>query len=184
MVTLWITSPRGHVYEVLFTFTNGGGWSSQASATIIGVITAWSSLLGYDSSVHMTENAKDASRTIPYSLLTAFGTNAILAFVACITMIFCAGNLEKDLANPNLIPFVIVFQNSTKSKAATVIMIVPILLTVWSALISQVATASRQLWSFARDGGIPFAKHLAPVSASDVLYASNILGQETLIPAY
>ena len=54
VVTLWVTSPRGNTSEVLFTFTNGGGWSSGGVATLVGVITAWSSLMGYDSSVHMS----------------------------------------------------------------------------------------------------------------------------------
>lgn len=191
LVTLWVTSPRGRAEDVLFTFTNGGGWSSAGVATLIGLITAWSSILGYDSSVHMTlvslsmrsethaneirsENAKDASRTIPSSLMTAFVVNALLAFAMVITMVFCAGDLEQDLADPNLTPvcelrgtcdrclahvlsailtvlkFIIIFLNSTRSRAATVVMTLPLLLTGLSALIGQVATASRQLWSFAR----------------------------------
>lgn len=95
--------------------------------------------------------------------MTSFVVNALLAFVAGVTMIFCAGNIEDDLANPNLTPFIVIFYNSTESKAGTVLMTFPIILTACSALISQVATASRQLWSFARDGGVPWSTHLAPV---------------------
>lgn len=54
VVTLWTTSPRGKASEVLFTFTNGGGWSNAAGATLVGILTAWSVFVGYDSSVHMS----------------------------------------------------------------------------------------------------------------------------------
>ena len=85
-----------------------------------------------------------------------------MAFIAAVTMIFCLGNVDEVLAAPS--PFVEVFLNSTGSKAGTVILIVPIILAFCSALISEVATASRQLWSFARDGGLPGGHILEPVS--------------------
>ena len=182
VVTLWVTSPRGKASEVLFTFTDGGGWGSAAGASLVGVLTAWSVFVGYDCSVHMStfdhiyicvflrmlilcvaENAKDASRTIPYSLFTAFGTNAILAFIMAITLIFCVGDVNQVIAETSLTPFVVIFYNSTKSRAGTVIMVLPVIITFWAALVSQLATASRQLWAFARDGGVPWAHSLAPV---------------------
>lgn len=182
VVTLWVTSPRGNAHEVLFTFTDGGKWGSAATATLVGVLTAWSVFVGYDCSVHMStfghvamsvvlqmlilcvaENAKDASRTIPYSLFTAFGTNAILAFVMAITLIFCVGDVDAVLAESSITPFVVIFYNSTQSKAGTVLMVLPVIITFWAALVSQLATASRQLWAFARDGGVPYSHLLAPV---------------------
>ena len=183
VVTLWVTSPRGKVSDVLFTFTDGGMWGSLGGATLVGVLTAWSVFVGYDSSVHMStwdhvvsfrllipwvaENAKDASWTIPYSIFTAFGTNAIIAFIMAITLIFCVGDVNQVTAETSLTPFVVIFLNSTKSRAGTVVMVVPVILTFWSALVSQLATASRQLWAFARDGGIPWAHLLAPVRTGD-----------------
>lgn len=95
--------------------------------------------------------------------MTAFGTNAILAFIMAITLIFCVGDVAAVTAETSLTPFVVIFYNSTKSKAGTVVMVLPVILTFWAALVSQLATASRQLWAFARDGGIPWAPYLAPV---------------------
>ena len=114
--------------------------------------------------MHPAENAKDASKTIPVSLLTAFGTNAVLAFIMAVTLIFCVGDVEAVTAETSLTPFVVIFYNSTKSKAGTVIMVLPVILTFWSALVSQLATASRQLWAFARDRGVPFSNTIAYVS--------------------
>ncbi|KAK5720358.1 hypothetical protein LTR17_015075 [Elasticomyces elasticus] len=120
IVTLWVTSPRANARDVLLTFSNGGGWSSEGAATLIGVLTPLSALCGYDSSVHMTENARDASKTVPLSLLTSFACNGILAFTTVITMIFCLGDQDEVLSNPLQTPFLIVFTKSTKSKGAAV----------------------------------------------------------------
>ncbi|KAK5696056.1 hypothetical protein LTR97_008476 [Elasticomyces elasticus] len=168
IVTLWVTSPRANARDVLLTFSNGGGWSSEGAATLIGVLTPLSALCGYDSSVHMTENARDASKTVPLSLLTSFACNGILAFTTVITMIFCLGDQEEVLSNPLQTPFLIVFTNSTKSKGAAVALTVPIIVCFMSALINEVATASRQLWSFSRDGGVPLAAYLANVHDAEV----------------
>ncbi|KAK4929217.1 hypothetical protein LTR49_004114 [Elasticomyces elasticus] len=54
IVTLWVTSPRANARDVLLTFSNEGGWSSEGAATLIGVLTPLSALCGYDSSVHMS----------------------------------------------------------------------------------------------------------------------------------
>lgn len=54
IVTLWVTSPRAPADEVLFTFANGGQWPNAGIATLIGVLAPWSSVFGYDSSVHMS----------------------------------------------------------------------------------------------------------------------------------
>ena len=54
VVVLWVTSPIGDARDVLLTFNNGGGWVSEGGATLIGVLTACSGLLGYDSAVHMS----------------------------------------------------------------------------------------------------------------------------------
>lgn len=55
VTVLWVTSPIGSAKDVLLTFNNGGGWSSPGGASLIGVLTACSGLLGYDSAVHMSE---------------------------------------------------------------------------------------------------------------------------------
>lgn len=54
VVTLWVTSPRGNTQDVIFGFINPGGWPNSGVAALIGVLTPWSGLVGYDSSVHMS----------------------------------------------------------------------------------------------------------------------------------
>ena len=113
----------------------------------------------------MAEEIKDASYVLPRAMMWTAAINGTLGFAMLVTFCFCLGNIEDILANPDIMPFVQVFFNATKSKAGTsVLMTVFITLTV-CACISQLASASRQMFAFARDNGLPFSKFLARVSS-------------------
>ena len=72
-----------------------------------------------------------------------------------ITISFTLGSVEDILATPTGYPFIAVFYNVTGSLTGASVMTAIIIVTLVSASIAQLATASRQTWSFARDGGIP-----------------------------
>ena len=54
------------------------------------------------------------------------------------------------------------FYNATKSLAATNVMTAIMIINLTASAIAVLATASRQLWAFARNKGLPFSKFLAP----------------------
>ena len=90
--------------------------------------------------------------------------NAILGFIMVLTLCFTMGDATSILETDTLFPFIQIFYNTTQSYAATNVMVTILIVTLTSSAISEVATASRQLWSFARDGGVPFAAFLQRVS--------------------
>jgi hypothetical protein len=96
----------------------------------------------------------------PWSLISSYLVNAAMGFVAGVTVIFCAGNLNEVLRNGIQAPFVTIFYNPTKSKAGTILMLVPIIMGFMSLQISETATACRQIGAFARDDGLPFSHKL------------------------
>jgi choline transport protein len=55
------------------------------------------------------------------------------------------------------------FYNATQNLAASDFMTSVLLLIVAASGIASLAAASRQLWAFARSGGVPFSKFFAPV---------------------
>jgi choline transport protein len=81
--------------------------------------------------------------------------NAVMLLVVGITFIFCLGDLDSVLNTPTGQPMIQVFYNATQSVAGTSIMVivVVIIIILLSACVGQVATSSRQIWSFARDKG-------------------------------
>ncbi len=108
---------------------------------------------GYDCTVHMSEEVQDASLTVPRVVMYAVASNAVMLLIVGITYIFCLGDLESVLNTPTYQPVIQVFYNATKSKAGTTVMVSVLIIIFVSACVGQVATASRQMWSFARDRG-------------------------------
>ncbi|KAL8787759.1 MAG: hypothetical protein Q9195_007628 [Heterodermia aff. obscurata] len=113
-------------------------------------------------------------------LATAIG-NGILGFVMLITICFCLGNLEDVLSTPTGYPFIQVgnhieptvlttllnntqvFYNATRSNGGATTMTCILVIMSFFGAVTNMATASRQLWSFARDQGVPFNNLLAKI---------------------
>ena len=81
------------------------------------------------------------------------------SFTLCFTITDPAAILDTATGYP----FIQLFYNVTKSHTGTNIMSAIIVITLVCAVISEVATASRQIWSFARDKGLPFSPFLSKV---------------------
>ena len=108
---------------------------------------------GYDCLVHMAEEVRDASITIPRVIVSAVAVNAAMLWMVGFTYVFCLAGDYSVLDTPTYQPFVQVFYNTTRSYAGATVMVIVVMIPLFAAAIGQVATASRQLWSFARDRG-------------------------------
>lgn len=93
----------------------------------------------------------------------AISINGFFGFVMVITFAFTLGNPGEILETETGYPFIQAFFNGTKSHIGTSIMVSVIVVNVTSSCISTLATVSRQLWSFARDGGLPFSGFIRQV---------------------
>lgn len=163
-IPMWVLAPRAHAKDVLLTFSNNGGWPSLGLSAMIGLTTPITALIGYDCSVHMSEELQDASITMPRAIMWTVGPNAAFGFLMAITMIFTLGDATEILATTTGQPFIQVFYNGTRSLVATNFMVAIVVVCLTSCCISEVATASRQLWSFSRDNGLPFSGFISHVS--------------------
>lgn len=107
----------------------------------------------------MSEETNDASRTIPLVVTSSVALNAVMLLVVGITFIFCLGDLDSVLNTRTGQPAIQVFYNATQSVVGTSFMVAIIIIILLSACVGQVATSSRQMWSFARDKGRPHELH-------------------------
>ncbi|KAH8433215.1 uncharacterized protein LDX57_010849 [Aspergillus melleus] len=164
IIPLWALAPISDAKTVFTKFSNSGEWNSDGTATLVGLVTAITAMIGYDCTVHMSEEVRDASSTLPKAIMSALALNGSMAFLVLITLCFTMGNVDDILETDTGYPFIQVFYNVTKSYPATNAMTSIVTLTIMSSVITEVATASRQLWSFARDGGIPCAKFFSHVT--------------------
>jgi len=90
--------------------------------------------------------------------------NVILVFIVVVTLCFTLGDATSVLESPTGYPFIQVFYNATQSYAGTNVMTAIIIVMLSACAVSEVAAASRQIWSFARDAGLPGHSWLSKVS--------------------
>ena len=109
------------------------------------------------------EEIKDASRVTPKAIMSAICLNGCLGFIVVVTYCFALGDITELLTPATGYPFIQVFYNVTQSYTGATLLTSVLIVTITSACISNLATASRQLWSFSRDRGMPFSSTLAYV---------------------
>lgn len=174
-----VMAPRSDS-SVLTTFSSNG-WSSPGVASLVGISAAIGDVIGADSSVHLAEELKNASWILPRSMIATALMNYVLGFITIsivshknmedtrlanlyiVTLVLCLGNLDDAVNSPTGQPYVEVILNATRSTSATIALITLVLILLISCAVNTVTTSSRQLWSFARDGGPPCSAWLARV---------------------
>ncbi|KAK5717330.1 hypothetical protein LTR15_009223 [Elasticomyces elasticus] len=164
IIILWTLAPRNNGHDAFLKLNNGGGWSSDGLSFMVGLYPLTLCLLGFDSQVHMSEETESASRSLPRSIMWSTYLNACLGFIMVVTLIFTLGDLDDLVASPTGWPFLQLFYNTTKSYAGTDVMALLLILPLTGSVIACVATASRQIWAFARDNGVPFSSTIAHIS--------------------
>ncbi|KAK5107184.1 hypothetical protein LTR62_001656 [Meristemomyces frigidus] len=159
IIILWTLAPRNNAHDAFLQIHNGGGWNSAGLSFMVGLYPLTVSLNGFDSQVHMSEETQDAHRAMPQSIMWSTYVNGFLGLIMpdcqAVTLIFTMGDLDAILQTRTGYPFIQIFYNVTKSKVGTTLMTVIIILPLIGSVIACIATASRQIWSFARDEGIP-----------------------------
>lgn len=163
LVVLWVMGPKGDTHAVFTTFNDYGGWNNNGAATLSGLVAVVLPLLGADAAVHMSEELRDASRTLPRSMIWTTLINGSTGWVMLITFCCVLGSIDDALASPTKQAYLYVFYNSTKSVAGASVMGALVITMAVFCNLSITATSSRQLFAFARDQGIPFSNTFAYV---------------------
>ena len=106
LITLWTLAPKSSPSDVFDMFNDGGDWHSMALAALVGILSPTVSLIGPDATVHVSEEVRNASKTVPQIMLATGIANGILGLVMLITICFCLGNLDDALSTPTGYPFI------------------------------------------------------------------------------
>ncbi|KAH8701089.1 amino acid/polyamine transporter I [Talaromyces proteolyticus] len=164
LIPLWVLAPRKTPSQVFLSVEDRGGWGDNGLSCLVGLVAPVYALIGPDSAVHMAEEIRDASWTLPLGMVWTLIINGVTGLVMIITYAFCVGDIDEVLASSTGFPFIQVFLNATGSVQATTGLTILMMLLQFCATISNVATSSRQLFAFARDDGFPYSKFLSHVN--------------------
>ncbi|KAM7183667.1 amino acid transporter [Naviculisporaceae sp. PSN 640] len=174
LIPLWVMGPRpASTREVFFTFTDGGGWGNAGLSCLVGILSPIFGFIGSDSATHMSEELRNASKSLPRAMIITMILNGILGFVMLVTFCMVLGGfgdgLDDILSTPTTQPFIQVFYEVVQNKAGATVMTCILMLMEVCGVINNIATSSRQLWAFARDKGVPFADWFAVVQRTNNL---------------
>jgi hypothetical protein len=126
------------------------------------------------------EEIEDSSLVLPRAIMWSVAPNAVLGLLVIVTLAFTSGDVQKIMQTPTGEPFIQIFYDVTQSKAAATVMASIVVILLCSCCFSEVATSSRQLWSFARDRGFPASSWLShvciPIPIADELVTDSYPG--------
>lgn len=160
-IILLAMGSRSGVKTMFTHFEDNANWGSIGTACFVGVSGPVITLIGSDSAVHMAEELKNASRQLPKVMLFTAAVNYLLGFLMLIAFIAVVGDVAAVLESPTGSPYIQVIWNATQSRTATMVMVAFIVFFFIFGSVNSNTTSSRQLYAFARDGGLPFSRWIS-----------------------
>lgn len=127
-----------------------------------GFILSWMACIwtigAFDSCIHMSEEASNAVTAVPLGIVMAIGLCGLLGFVIMAILAACVGpDISAVLDTSTGSPFAQVVYNCLGRKWAVAIQVM-MAVVQWLMGLSMLVAASRQTWSFSRDGALPFSR--------------------------
>lgn len=154
IVTMAVKSPSKHSAEFVFShFENNSGWSNNAVAWSIGLLSSCYVLIGYDGATHLSEEMNNAEMGVPRAMVGCLLVNGPLGFAFLLIILFFMGDISAALATPTGFPIIEIFLHMTGSIAAATTMTAMITVMAILATVPLLTAAARIMWAFARDGG-------------------------------
>ncbi|KAK6828334.1 hypothetical protein PG990_009946 [Apiospora arundinis] len=170
LIPMVYLSPHNDPSVVFTTFMNEGLWPTQGVAFMVGYPTVATALLGADCAVHLAEEIEHASTVVPQALMYTIFINGGLGLAIIIAMLFCMQSLPDALAAVDTVfyPALQIFYSATRSTTGACLMAGIVFVLSVAASVGIYASASRMMWSFARDKGLPFSGHLVKLTKNSL----------------
>ncbi|KAF2465154.1 putative GABA permease [Lindgomyces ingoldianus] len=169
LIVLVYLAPKTPSDVVFHTVINGGGFKTNAESILVGAVILMYNFNGVDAATHMAEEIENAAVVIPRAMILTVFINGFTGFAMLIALIFCMGPLEEILTSTFPYPFILILGSITNSMSGTTVLAAIILVMGISASIGLIATASRMLWAFSRENGVPFSRYVSRIEPRTAL---------------
>jgi amino acid transporter len=166
---------------------NSNGRSPYTWAFMLGLLQAQWTYTGFDASAHMAEETSDPRRTAPWGIVLSVAVSGMAGFALLIALTLAITTIPAALgakdSSGNIVPAAIaVFQNALGPRLGNALGALASI-AMWFCGLSCVTSASRALYSLARDQGIPWAglfkrvnpKHGTPGPAIWAIVAASMM---------
>ncbi len=154
----------------LWTFANysgdaGGGVWPQVDGTwvfLLGLLLPIYTITGYDASAHTSEETKSAARTVPNGMVQSVLWSGVFGWIMLCAFVLMIPDMKQAAAQGWNVFFWAMDANV--NYAVKEILYVAIFICQLLCGLATVTSASRMIFAFSRDGGLPGSKTLARVS--------------------
>jgi amino acid transporter len=154
----------------LFTFKNysgdagGGVWPQVSNAWVfaLGLLLPIYTITGYDASAHTSEETMKAARSVPRAMVMSVIWSAIFGYIFLAAFVLMIPNMD-EAAKQGWNVFFWAFDQRVSPGVKEFVYLVVFVAQLLCGL-ATVTSASRMIFAFSRDGGLPGSKALAKVS--------------------
>ena len=151
------TQPASFLLEAV----NSNGRSSYGWAFLLGLLQAQWTYTGFDASAHMAEETSDPRRTAPWGIVLSVAGAGVTGYLLLLALTMGIRSIPEVLgakdAGGNPVPAAIaILQTALGAKLGNT-MAALASMAMWFCGLSCVTSASRAVYSLARDQGMPFA---------------------------
>jgi amino acid transporter len=147
---------------------NSNGRSVYWWAFILGLLQAQWTYTGFDASAHMAEETEDPRRHAPWGIVLSVAVSGVVGYLLLLSLTLAVRSMPavltaKDAAG-NSIPAVIAILTTALGAKAGNAMAALASMAMWFCGLACITSASRALYSLARDEGTPMARLMRSVN--------------------
>src|ERR1700691_2576828 len=167
VLPLFFLAPKQPV-SFLFQAVNSNGRSFYWWAFVLGLLQAMWTYTGFDASAHMAEETRDPRRRAPWGIVLSVAVSGVAGYFLLLALTLAIHSIPAVLAGQDApgdqIPAVIaILQTALGAKAGNAVAALASM-AMWFCGVACITSASRALYSLARDHGTPFAEQVRWVS--------------------
>lgn len=157
VTVLSMSDDRRTANEVFAQWQNSSGWPDGWSF-FVGLLCAAYVITGYGTLTYLADEVKEPQRAVPRAMVGCVLAASLTGFLFVIPMSFVfPRDVETILSAAAGQPLPLAFSIATGSAAAAFGLLFLILVIGMFASIGSLTVASRCLWAFSRDKGVPFS---------------------------
>ncbi len=154
---------HGLVQPVSFLTTfHGDPAYSKSYNFLIGLLLAQWTMTGYDASAHVSEETVNPRRNAPWGVFNAVVVSVIFGLLMLVVLTLSIPNLETEIGFGDAAFSELLKARLGPTYGNTISWLV--LGAMWLCGLSSLTSASRMVYAFARDGGLPYSRFFAKVS--------------------
>ncbi|KAL2048072.1 hypothetical protein ABVK25_011057 [Lepraria finkii] len=157
------TKNRNDGHYIFAQTENSTTWPTGWAFMLSWLSPIWT-IGAFDSCVHMSEEASNATKAVPFGILMSIGSCWFFGFILVIVIAACINpDLSSVMESPFGQPMAQIYYDAL-GKNGTLGMMSLLMIVQFLMGLSILVAASRQSWAFSRDGALPFSKFFRPIS--------------------